>query len=594
MSSCSMPGQVRRVFKDAGRVCPVDYRIPADAFAGEPADACDVLYVVGGLYGNPFALDALDALVGQERGSVRVVLNGDAHWFDKTAENFATLERRMARYTPLVGNVEAELRRQVDVGVGCGCAYPDCTGDDAVSRSNRIHKKLSEAVDAHPELKGLLVGRQATATVRVAGKKVAVTHGDERLVGGWACSRESLQDVLRQDELDCWMADNGVDVLATTHTCAPAALSLARGLVVNNGAAGLPNFAGQRFGLVVRVAATPHPDALFGAERDGVHVEAVPLRYDHDAFLAWFDGLWEATSPAAVSYRSRIVDGPDDRLEDSLLGGFTRGPAARVEAPPRRARATKEDVELALAKLVYFEDVMDDDACLRTVDEPSTIQVNVGARCNLACAHCHVEAGPHRTEAMDRATFEAVLAVAARPGIDTVDVTGGAPEMNPHFAWFIEQGFPGRARYGAYEPRHPARPVLRPRSSTATPSWAWRWWPRCRTSTPRRPSNSAATRRSIPPSRCCASSTPAATAATARTCSTSCSIPSGLCCRPTRTSWRTCTGAAWPSWACRSTICSRWPTTPSAATGRTSSTRANSTRTSTCSSTVSTRRRAPA
>ena len=439
MSSCSMPGQVRRVFKDAGRVCPVDYRIPADAFAGEPADACDVLYVVGGLYGNPFALDALDALVGQERGSVRVVLNGDAHWFDKTAENFATLERRMARYTPLVGNVEAELRRQVDVGVGCGCAYPDCTGDDAVSRSNRIHKKLSEAVDAHPELKGLLVGRQATATVRVAGKKVAVTHGDERLVGGWACSRESLQDVLRQDELDCWMADNGVDVLATTHTCAPAALSLARGLVVNNGAAGLPNFAGQRFGLVVRVAATPHPDALFGAERDGVHVEAVPLRYDHDAFLAWFDGLWEATSPAAVSYRSRIVDGPDDRLEDSLLGGFTRGPAARVEAPPRRARATKEDVELALAKLVYFEDVMDDDACLRTVDEPSTIQVNVGARCNLACAHCQVEAGPHRTEAMDRATFEAVLAVAARPGIDTVDVTGGAPEMNPHFAWFIEQ-----------------------------------------------------------------------------------------------------------------------------------------------------------
>ncbi len=167
-------------------------------------------------------------------------------------------------------------------------------------------------------------------------------------------------------------------------------------------------------------------------------MEAVPLRYDHDAFLAWFDGLWEATA-AAVSYRSRIVDGPDDRLEDSLLGGFTRGPAARVEAPPRRARATKEDVELALAKLVYFEDVMDDDACLRTVDEPSTIQVNVGARCNLACAHCHVEAGPHRTEAMDRATFEAVLAVAARPGIDTVDVTGGAPEMNPHFAWFIEQ-----------------------------------------------------------------------------------------------------------------------------------------------------------
>ena len=77
MSSCSVPGQVRRVFKDAGRVCPVDYRLASDAFAGDPEVACDVLYVVGGLYGNPFALDAVDRLVAAEQGDVRVVLNGD-------------------------------------------------------------------------------------------------------------------------------------------------------------------------------------------------------------------------------------------------------------------------------------------------------------------------------------------------------------------------------------------------------------------------------------------------------------------------------------------------------------------------------------
>ena len=236
-----------------------------------------------------------------------------------------------------------------------------------------------------------------------------------------------------------------------------------------------------------------------------MHVEAVPLRYDHDAFLAWFDGLWEATSPAAVSYRSRIVDGPDDRLEDSLLGASRAG---RRHASRRRrgVRARRRRTSRpALAKLVYFEDVMDDDACLRTVDEPSTIQVNVGARCNLACAHCHVEAGPHRTEAMDRATFEAVLAVAARPGIETVDVTGGAPEMNPHFAWFIEQASRVArvmVRTNLVILRDPSYAPLVDRYAEA---WAWRWWPRCRTSTPRRPSNSAATRRSIPPSRCCAS-----------------------------------------------------------------------------------------
>jgi len=57
----------------------------------------------------------------------------------------------------------------------------------------------------------------------------------------------------------------------------------------------------------------------------------------------------------------------------------------------------------------------------------------VGYRCNLACSHCHVEAGPGRTENMDGNTIDAVLDVLARSPIITLDVTGGAPELNPHF-----------------------------------------------------------------------------------------------------------------------------------------------------------------
>lgn len=439
MSSCAVPGQKRRVFADAGRVCPADYRIDPAAFDGPPAHRCDVLYVVGGLYGNPFALAAIEELIAAEQGDVLAVFNGDVHWFDKTAENFAAIEDGIARHVPLVGNVEAELRRQVDVGVGCGCAYPDCTPDDAVSRSNRIHRLLSQVIDAHPELKARLEGRPATATVEVAGKKVAITHGDEQLIGGWACSRESLQDVLRQDELDRWMADHGVDVLATTHTCATAVLALARGIVINNGAAGLPNFIGQHFGLAVRVATAPHPDALIRAHRGGLFVEAMPVRYDHDAFLAWFDDLWPAASPAALSYRGRIAEGPGDRVADALLGGFSACCGERgSERAARLPRATKDDVRRALAGLVYFEDLLPDPACART-GGIETIQVNIGARCNLACAHCHVEAGPHRTEAMDRRTLEAVLAVARDRGVATIDITGGAPEVHPDFGWFIEQ-----------------------------------------------------------------------------------------------------------------------------------------------------------
>lgn len=154
MSSCAPIGQKRRLFKDAGRACPIDYRIPEDAFKGVPDVECDVLYVVGGLYGNPFAAEVVDALVETERerdpkANVQVVLNGDIHWFDKTAENFADIEKRIENYIPLVGNVEAELRRQDDVGVGCGCAYPECTSDDSVARSNRIHKMLSFALDSN-------------------------------------------------------------------------------------------------------------------------------------------------------------------------------------------------------------------------------------------------------------------------------------------------------------------------------------------------------------------------------------------------------------------------------------------------------------
>ena len=62
-----------------------------------------------------------------------------------------------------------------------------------------------------------------------------------------------------------------------------------------------------------------------------------------------------------------------------------------------------------------------------------TLQVNVGYKCNQTCVHCHVNAGPTRTEMMDRETVAEVIAYIKASGIRTVDITGGAPELNPHF-----------------------------------------------------------------------------------------------------------------------------------------------------------------
>ncbi len=67
------------------------------------------------------------------------------------------------------------------------------------------------------------------------------------------------------------------------------------------------------------------------------------------------------------------------------------------------------------------------------------LQINVGYMCNQVCEHCHVDAGPDRKEIMTRETMELCLDVIKNTGATTLDLTGGAPEMNPNFRWFVEE-----------------------------------------------------------------------------------------------------------------------------------------------------------
>jgi len=67
------------------------------------------------------------------------------------------------------------------------------------------------------------------------------------------------------------------------------------------------------------------------------------------------------------------------------------------------------------------------------------LQINVGYMCNQVCEHCHVDAGPDRKEIMSRETMEHCLEVIRHTGAHTLDLTGGAPEMNPNFRWFVEE-----------------------------------------------------------------------------------------------------------------------------------------------------------
>lgn len=69
----------------------------------------------------------------------------------------------------------------------------------------------------------------------------------------------------------------------------------------------------------------------------------------------------------------------------------------------------------------------------------NTLQANLGYKCNQACYHCHVNASPRRKEMMDKATIDMILALCENDAIHTLDMTGGAPEMNPHFKYLVSE-----------------------------------------------------------------------------------------------------------------------------------------------------------
>ena len=71
--------------------------------------------------------------------------------------------------------------------------------------------------------------------------------------------------------------------------------------------------------------------------------------------------------------------------------------------------------------------------------EIEILQINLGKLCNQVCEHCHVDAGPDRTEIMTKEVLHQCIEAAKHPSIHTIDLTGGAPEMNPHFRWFVAE-----------------------------------------------------------------------------------------------------------------------------------------------------------
>lgn len=303
---------------EAGRICPLRYRYGPAAIARAPERPAETLYVIGGLYGNLPALAAVVAMAKTEPGPVTLCFNGDFNWFNVDDAGFRAINERVLRHDAILGNVEAELAEDTDAA-GCGCAYPESVDQGVVERSNQIHARLKRTAAGHPDLLARLAALPMVARYRVGGARVGVVHGDAETLAGWRFDVAALDDPKQQ----AWRADAfakaDVDLFASTHTCLPAMRCDdfdELKLVVNNGAAGMPNARGARFGMLTRIGIRPSLQAgLYGHHAHGVHVDALAIAYDQAAWQQQFLANWREGSPAWLSYFDRITKGPDYRLQ---------------------------------------------------------------------------------------------------------------------------------------------------------------------------------------------------------------------------------------------------------------------------------------
>ena len=324
----------------AGRSCPLHYRYAPTVFHASAAHSCEVLYVVGGLYGNEQALARVLELFAAEPGPKQLVFNGDFNWFNIAPQAFERVNTAVLDHLATRGNVETELQPQgnaphdEDNDAGCGCAYPDWVGDEVVRHSNSIMRHLRATAQQFPELVARLAQLPMHLRVDVGGHRVGIVHGDAESLAGWGFAQESLRDAAHAARIAQWFAQAQVDVFACSHTCLPVFYTghaeghvQAHGgapIVLNNGAAGMPNFTGTPYGLLTRIATHPytgstHAFGLPANTRAGLHMDAIAVQFDTTRWQQAFLAQWPAGSAAHDSYWSRISAGPNYQVAQAII-----------------------------------------------------------------------------------------------------------------------------------------------------------------------------------------------------------------------------------------------------------------------------------
>ena len=201
----------------------------------------------------------------RERAPPTIVFNGDFHWFDAEPAWFAEIERaRRAAIRRLRGNVETEIARAGDIGAGCGCAYPP---ERRRGHGARARTKSSRDLRASDAGRGAAHGSphcRCISSRRSARLRVGIVHGDAACARRLALRarrtrRSRARGLARRRAARVAHRRVRLDPHLPRGACATSRCPAGRLTVVNNGAAGMPNFSGSTFGVITRIATSPSP-----------------------------------------------------------------------------------------------------------------------------------------------------------------------------------------------------------------------------------------------------------------------------------------------------------------------------------------------
>jgi hypothetical protein len=177
-------------------------------------------------------------------------------------------------------------------------------------------RRLRLTASRHPDLQARLAALPMQAVASVGGVRIGIVHGDAESLAGWRFSHQALDEAANRQWLGEICREAQLAGFASSHTCLPTLrrvpTAAGNAFVVNNGAAGMPNFGATNYGLITRIANTPAREGLaqYGMVEAGLFIDALPVHYAVDAFNADFLASWPPGSAAHQSYFQRIWAGP--------------------------------------------------------------------------------------------------------------------------------------------------------------------------------------------------------------------------------------------------------------------------------------------